>query len=354
MLVALGCVTGPAPATSVDVVKGTRDSGASAGLGTPREVVRVPIEGGSQAVMWGADGETLYVASMHGVLRWAPSSEPEPRTWLQTDTRVEALALDPGGTRLAWTGDTGTAVVDVDSQAELHRFTHDGHSVSLVVGPRHMVAIDRRNTLRTYDHVAGKRLRTREVDTLHAISVAGTDDGAWVATGGYGSIVLRGTASDVTITMPDCREKTADLACAHWGEHRIEEFGDDGSPPTSYVESSPDWLVHDVVFGPDHKTLAAGRSDGAVLVLDIEEKRVVRRFETDPKGALRVAYSPDGALLAVGGMSGQLDVIRRSDGQIASVRAHQHAIADIAWTRTGLLATASHQGVVVWRVAPGR
>lgn len=295
----------------------------------------------------------LYIAiAESGVLRWSPRTQPEPQPWLKTDVEVDALALDPSGTRLAWAGDDVSVLLDAGSRAELHRLEHEGRVASLVLGSERMTSIDGRNGARSYDMLAGTAQPQREVDTLHAISVAGRSGGNVLAIGGYGSIEVRGGAATLSIAMPPCREQPSDLGCARWAEHRVEEFGDEDSQPASYVESSPDWLVHDVEFGPGGQTLAAGRSDGVVLVVDLEAGKVVERFETDPQGALVVVFSPDGRSLAVGGKSGRLHVIARSDESTTSVQAHEHAIEDVAWSSTGLLATAGYDGVAVWRLGP--
>ncbi len=327
--------------------------GPSIAWGSPKEIARAPLEDGAGAVAWSPDGETLYVGSeTMGVLRWPRAFDRAPGPWLETKEGVDALALDPSGTRLAWAGGTTGGLIDVESRTSLHRLTHEDLVASLVVGPTHVVSIDLRNESRTYDHVAARSLPVQQVDTLHSLSVGGTADGTLVATGGYGSIELSGTGVGFTIEMPRCRDRPSQLACVRWAETRVEEFGAEGSPPTTHIEEAPEWYVHDVTFAPDRRTLAAGRSDGAVLVVGIADKAVIQRFETDPEGALRVAYSPDGELLAVGGRSGRLDVIRRRDGMTASVEAHAHGIDDLAISTTGLLATASYDGVAVWRLEP--
>jgi len=302
-------------------------------------------------VVWAGDGETLFVgAAGSGILRWAPSSGTQPQPWLDTDAHAEALAIDPGGDRLAWAGDKMSVLVDVESRAELHRWRHEGAVASVALGPTRMTSVDRHNRARSYDYIAKTGLPEREVDTLHAISIAAEGDGPWLATGGYGAIEVRGGAVPISIAMPDCRESPADLACADWEQRSIEEFGDEGSQPASYTDSSPDWLVHDVEFGPNGQMLVAGRSDGVVLVVDLAGATVVQRFEADPDGAVTVSVSRDASLIAVGGKSGRLDVFSRVDGSARSVQAHEHSIRDVAWSGPGQIATASYDGVAVWQI----
>ena len=111
-----------------------------------------------------------------------------------------------------------------------------------------------------------------------------------------------------------------------------------------------------ITFSPDGRTLAAGRKDGAVKVLDIVGGRVKWTAKEHGAAVTCVAFSPDGGTLASSSYDGTINLWQAESGKHrASLSEHTGAVMSVAFSPDGsLLASASLDTTInVWEVETG-
>jgi WD40 repeat protein/DNA-binding SARP family transcriptional activator len=109
-------------------------------------------------------------------------------------------------------------------------------------------------------------------------------------------------------------------------------------------------------LSPDGRTLAVGRQDGTVALLDartLRERSQFRAVEDGP--VLGIGFIPGGPFLAVGGDDGFLAVFDPRDGSLVRrLPGHTQWMRAPSFSADGrLMATNSPSGVLVWRVRGG-
>ncbi|MBI3947869.1 MAG: hypothetical protein HY321_18255 [Armatimonadetes bacterium] len=90
------------------------------------------------------------------------------------------------------------------------------------------------------------------------------------------------------------------------------EVGSGAAGPDYRFTGALGWAscVH---FSPDGRVLAAGASDGTLVLWDAATARVLRGVRTDPGGLNGLAFSPNGELLATAGADGATHLWRLAD-----------------------------------------
>ena len=93
--------------------------------------------------------------------------------------------------------------------------------------------------------------------------------------------------------------------------------------------------VSSVVFAPDGSTLAAGGSDGSIILWNPVSGETMRQLTGPAEGVLSLAFSPDGRMLASGGADGKMDTRRpqRIQPDIPSRPVHLFVVWPVVFSR---------------------
>jgi len=175
-------------------------------------------------------------------------------------------------------------------------------------------------TVRLWDADGGGDMGVFREHEDEVYAVAFSPDGQWLASAGYDRrVVVRG--------VPE-------------GE-LVQEFAD-----------LPTWCLS-VGFSPDGERLAAGGADGVTRIWEVESGEVVT--EVPGRGTVEaVAWDPEGRWLALGGVGVRL-VDAESGRPARTWSEHKQKVAALAWSPSGeLLASASWDGTArVWDAESG-
>jgi WD40 repeat protein len=109
-------------------------------------------------------------------------------------------------------------------------------------------------------------------------------------------------------------------------------------------------------LSPDGRTLAVGRQDGTVALLDARTLRERSRFHAVDAGpVLGIGFIPGGLYLAVGGQDGFLAVFDPRDGSLVRrLPGHTQWLRAPSFSADArLMVTSSPSGVMTWRVRGG-
>ena len=104
------------------------------------------------------------------------------------------------------------------------------------------------------------------------------------------------------------------------------------SPPKSFDEQDETIFVTDISISPNESFVAAGYSNGEIVVFDSESKEVVNHFVGHRRQISCIKFSPDSSYLASGALDN--DVILwdiAADNGICRFVGHQNAVTDLVF-----------------------
>jgi DNA-binding beta-propeller fold protein YncE len=282
----------------------------SAGAGTQLRAAR----GRTRRSFIGAAAATGVTGALAGPLAGSLFGARPDRRCAPTPPGIptDAIAAAPDG-RLIWTTDARATTISAHRARDLARrrsIDVGGAPTGIAISPDGQVALV---TTAFYDHpgLAVVDLHTGSVDRLdtgpepHAVAFAPDGRGAWVAGGGRDGTLVRVEPLPGRVHAPlALGAHPRGLAILPDGKHALVALRGDAavalvslgrSGRVRPIRTAP--FPHELAVSPDGKRAVvthSGFGDRTVSIVDLDERRVVRRLVVgpDPGG---VAYSRTGA-----------------------------------------------------------
>jgi WD40 repeat protein/DNA-binding SARP family transcriptional activator len=225
----------------------------------------------SDRATYAIDANTLSVVRRYSVGAFSAAISPDGRTLAvqDPDSAVRLLDLDSGRLRTLIKRSLPA------SRQTMGSFSPDGRTLATWRGDNETVVL--------WDLRRGVESETFAGHAGEVVSQAFSPDGGTLYT----------IASDSTATMWDVA-----------GERRL------GSPFRTGLRTIPeDAYPPAIALSPDGDTLAVGRLDGKVDLIDTETLRRRATFEAfEDTPAVAIAYAPGGRRLAIGGVRGPIGI----------------------------------------------
>ena len=178
-------------------------------------------------------------------------------------------------------------------------------------------------TVKVWDAVSRRLIRTLEGHTDSVTSVAFSPDGKTIASGG----------SDQTIKLWDA------------GDGRL-----------IHSLRDQDYEIRAIAFSPDGKILASASAGKVIVLWDVKTGELISEFGDHPAGAASVRFSPDGKTLASGGGDKTVKLWEVPGGKlIRTLTGHTNIVASVAFSPNGrIIASGSwDKTIILWDAASG-
>jgi WD40 repeat protein/serine/threonine protein kinase len=239
---------------------------------TTRKIgLELPASGSIGPVAFSPDGDTLAATGSRVVKLWNASSGELVRTITGFDSALNAIAFDPGGSRLAGGGaDRSVRIWDTKSGQEVGRLSgHSGPIQSIAFSPdgTRIVTGSRDKTVRMWDASSGQSLAVFAGHSWTVTSVAFSPDGRHVASGSW------------------------DHSVRIWDATQVDEVT---------TLRGHEQHVSGVAFTPDGSRIASSSWDKSVRLWDATNFKPLGTFKGHEGPVQCVAISPNGSLLASG------------------------------------------------------
>ncbi|MFN2142522.1 MAG: WD40 repeat domain-containing protein, partial [Candidatus Promineifilaceae bacterium] len=294
------------------------------------EAVR-KIDRGSniEDIVYSADGSTILIASISGVLTLLDAQTGEVIYEVQEDLGTSAgamrfVALSPDGDRLiAAFANAGLLVWDFATGDLLHHFPYEGGVFAVAYHPQNgSVLTGGLGNVRTINPQTGEIVRTNSAHNSSIVDLVITADGKRAVT----------TAVDGIVRLWDLQE---------------------GQVVRRFVE--PNALLFEVALSPDARTVLVGSTDGTATLFDAQTGEEIRQL-VDDQPITAVAFSPDGRKALTGGgyrmaqkiESGHIILWDLETGEeIRRFEGHPYVVFDVEFSPDGRLVVSSGSGAVV-------
>lgn len=315
------------------------------------------------------DGQLLITASAdpadHSIVIWDPATGDRVRVLTGHSDRVNSIALDPVGQRLASASTDGSIRIwDVTSGEELRAIEVEGcHFAQIAFSPDGQ-------RLASSSDFPERKVQFWDVET--ASEIGRVEKGTKVLS--YHPLTQK---LMVSLTTPlnaldrlgDEQQEVISQQVAHYWPEKVS-FSEDGSllayhgylnaghakvlrlstwDTANWKRAVPDpEPITALTMHPDGDRIILGRPDGIVLKYDLADAGQVQEITQEAAAVTALAYSSDGSLLAVGldrevyNAAGQVSI--RSGDDFRLVRSvlggvHGQDVLDVAFGANNLLAS---------------
>jgi len=274
---------------------------------------------------------------------------------------VETVAYSPDGKYLAsgsW--DKTIKIWDAVSGREIR--TLEGHtstvcSVAYSPDGKYLASGSWDKTIRIWDMVSGKNIRTLYEHSGTVCSVAYSPDGKYLASGSGDNTIRIWDIADffkiVYASGINIRINMRTLQ-GHFGYVNSVAYSPDGKylASGSYDNTIRIWdtvsgkiiqtlkghtfNVNSVIYSPDGKNLASGSWDKTIKIWDAASGRNIQTLEGHTSNVNSVAYSPDGKYLASGSKDTTIEIWDAASGKsIRILEEHSLDVHSVAYSPDG-------------------
>jgi len=274
-------------ALAADIAPGGFISGGDDGAllrHTPTGVVKLASHGMKwvEQVASFQDGKTGLIAASVGKRLYLFDEAGTLFKTLEHPSSVTGIAFDAKGKRVAASHYNGASLWYVASKSNNpRRLEWKGSHTGIAISPdgENLVTSMQENSLHGWRLADGQHMRMTGYPSKTA-SISFTRNGRWLASSGAESIVV-------------------------WPFHG---GGPMGRAPLE-LAGGDNALCTRLACHPQHETVAAGFSDGLVVLADIAKERVLPVRGPGGSGISALNWSPDGSLLALGAENGFVAIV---------------------------------------------
>jgi WD40 repeat protein len=189
---------------------------------------------------------------------------------------------------------------------------------------RQIISGSQDRTIKLWDVVTGREIRTFSGHTNSVVSVAFSPDGRQIVSGSF----------DRTIKLWDVVTG-----------REISTF------------SGHSHLVYSVAFSPDGRQIVSGSFDRTIKLWDLATSREIRTFTGHSDGVAAVAFSPDGRQIVSASFDHTLKLWDAATGrEIRAFSGHTDSVISVAFSPDGrqIISGSQDRTIKLWDIATGR